>query len=179
MSYLLRMFQKEFVIPENAVNISGTLEICADTVYLASLNDTEIGRTVELFTVETLPLTPVNGPNTLTVLVGNLATSSGTPETNPTGLIYKLTVNYEAPPSPGTPTPSPTPTPTASPSPSPTAAPTVAPTVAPTPNPDEEGNSLSVGRIIGIAIFALIDLLLIVLLVYLVWKFYVNRERGL
>jgi hypothetical protein len=35
------------------------------------------------------------------------------------------------------------------------------------------------GRVIGIAVFALIDLLLIALLIYLVRKFYFGRDRQL
>jgi len=88
------------------------------------------------------------------------------------------------------PTPSPTPTPPLAPTPTPTVAPPTTPTPAitlvplptptptpalgptPTPTPQETKTSLSTGRVIGLAIFGVVDAVLVGLLVYFAWKFF-------
>ncbi|MFC1847719.1 hypothetical protein ACFLXV_00190 [Chloroflexota bacterium] len=82
-------------------------------------------------------------------------------------------------------TPVPTPTPTASPTPEPTLIPT--PVITPGPTPvvtpiptapphPEESSSVNMGKIIGVALFSMVDLILIGLLIYLVWRFFLRPE---
>lgn len=78
-------------------------------------------------------------------------------------------------PSP-TPLPSPTETPPLpSPSPEATPAPTVAPPATPTPTPPPP--TLNIGRLVGLIIFGIVDLILVLVLVYVVWKL-LSRRRS-
>jgi hypothetical protein len=81
-----------------------------------------------------------------------------------------------------TPTPSPTPTPIPTPTPSPEATPspqpTPEPTLAPaTPTPTPPPVSLNIGRLVGLIIFGIVDLLLIALVAWLVWRL-LSRRRS-
>jgi len=62
---------------------------------------------------------------------------------------------------PSTPTPTPTPTP---------------PTTTPTPTPQETKTSLNMGRVIGLAIFSIVDAVLIGVLLYMAWRFFARRQ---
>lgn len=87
---------------------------------------------------------------------------------------------------PPTPTPSPTPIPTPTPAPTPEPAPT--PTVAPSPMPTmapiptlaptpQVTTSVNWGKIMGLVIFGVVDMILIGLLIYLLWRFFVRPEE--
>jgi len=104
-----RKFTRDFTVPPGATNISGTLLITADNAYKAYLTTTSgttaIGSDGIVWgdsdgkhywpTAESYPIYPEVGSNTLEVVVRNWSQSGGTWSTNPTGLIYKLTVEYE------------------------------------------------------------------------------------
>jgi hypothetical protein len=89
-----------------------------------------------------------------------------------------------------TPTPSPTPVPTPIPTsmptstPIPTLAPTATPSTTPTAAPiltppptSQKTTSLSLGKIIGLAIFSIVDIILVALLIYLIWRFFIRPEE--
>lgn len=81
-----------------------------------------------------------------------------------------------------TPTPSPTPTPIPTPTPSPEATtspqPTPEPTLPPaTPTPTPPPVSLNIGRLVGLIIFGIVDLLLIALVAWLGWRL-LRRRRS-
>jgi hypothetical protein len=115
----------------------------------------------------------------VTFLIGDhYAMETGTWETG-LNLVLNLTASSTAIPTPS-PTPSETPTPTITPlpttTPSPTPGPTLTPTPGPTPTPTPAPKApLNVGRIIGLTIFGIIDILLIGALAYLVWRFFIRR----
>ena len=94
-----------------------------------------------------------------------------------------LSSSSALPPTPSpspTKTPTSTPTPTPSPSPIPTIAPTQVPTVAPviTPAPTPQAtNSANIGKIIGLTIFGIVDVLLVGLLIYLTWRFFLKPKE--
>lgn len=104
----------------------------------------------------------------------HLTTETGTWETG-LNLVLNLTASSTATPIPPpmtseTPTFTITPMPTTTPSSTP--GPTLTPTLTPTPAPKAP---LNVGRIIGLTIFGILDILLIVALAYLVWRFFIRR----
>lgn len=87
----------------------------------------------------------------------------------------ELNLTASIPPTP-TPKPSPTITPTATPTPTPTSAPTI--TLAPTPTPTPTaapGAGINVGRVVGLVILGILDVLLVGLLAYLLSRF--SRRR--
>lgn len=107
----------------------------------------------------------------VTFLIGGYqAKETGTWETG-LNLVLNLTASSIAPPTP-TPIPSETPTPTLTPVPTATPSPTLSPAPTATPAPK---SSLNVGRIIGLAVFGIFDILLIGALVYLVRRFFIRR----
>ncbi len=107
----------------------------------------------------------------VTFLIGNYtAEETGTWETG-LNLVLNLTASSTATPTPS-PTPSETPTPTLTPLPTTTPSPTPGPTPTPTPAPKA---SLNVGRITGLAVFGIFDILLIGALVYLIRRFFIRR----
>ncbi len=71
-------------------------------------------------------------------------------------------------------TPPPTPTPITAPTPSPITTP--APTIAPAPTP-QKTSSVNLGKIIGLIFFGVVDVILIGLLIYLVWRFLMRPEE--
>jgi len=94
-----------------------------------------------------------------------------------------LTASTAPPPTP-TPSPTPIPTPTPAPTPEPTPTPTVAPgpmpTIAPIPTlaPTPQGTtSVNLGKVVGLVIFGVVDMILIGLLIYLLWRFFVRTEE--
>jgi len=101
-----RLFTRNFVIPSNAVNITGTLMMMtADNAEEVYLNSILIGSDGEVYgpfvdnqewnTIETFSdLNLLPGTNTLEVMVRNYAWLGG-PEANPTGLIYKMDYQYQ------------------------------------------------------------------------------------
>lgn len=101
-----RLFHDDFTIPAGAYNISATLTITSDNaeeVYLNGVfvdSDGEVqGSPVdnhEWSTVIDLSLTPQAGANSLDIIVRNYPGSSSATG-NPTGLIFKLVINYDLP----------------------------------------------------------------------------------
>lgn len=90
-----------------------------------------------------------------------------------------LTASTAPPPTP-TPLPTPIPTPTPEPTPTPTVAPSPMPTIAPIPTlaPTPQGTtSVNLGKIVGLVIFGVVDMILIGLLIYLLWRFFVRPEE--
>lgn len=90
-----------------------------------------------------------------------------------------LTASTAPPPTP-TPSPTPIPTPTPEPTPTPTVAPSPMPTIAPIPTlaPTPQGTtSVNLGKVIGLVIFGVADMILIGLLIYLLWRFFVRPEE--
>ena len=107
----------------------------------------------------------------VTFLIGSYqAKETGTWETG-LNLVLNLTASSTVTSTPS-PTPSGTPTPTITPPPTTTPSPTPSPTLTPTPAPK---TPLNIGRIIGLTIFGIFDILLIGALVYLVWRFFIRR----
>ncbi|TET40912.1 MAG: hypothetical protein E3J66_06135, partial [Dehalococcoidia bacterium] len=104
-----RKFTRDFTVPPGATNISGTLLITADNAYKAYLTTTsgttDIGSDGQVWGAgdynnywsvpEPYTIYPEVGSNTLEVVMRNWAQGGGTWGSNPTGLIYKLTVTYE------------------------------------------------------------------------------------
>ncbi len=92
-------FAKSFTIP--GTPLSAVLEVLVDNSYSGSLNTfTTIGDSTEnnFGAIDTynIPDTDlINGTNILSFSVKNWALAGSTPQTNPAGLAYKLTVNYE------------------------------------------------------------------------------------
>lgn len=120
----LRLFTRDFTLPGDAYNITASIEIAGDNAYDIELNGAPVGSTVAPFVygcplywdiypgdpywtglypfqaTTTYPLSPVAGTNTLEIVVRNwpLEGGSGSEGTeNPTGLIYKLVINYDVP----------------------------------------------------------------------------------
>jgi hypothetical protein len=90
-----------------------------------------------------------------------------------------LTASTAPPPTP-TPSPTPIPTPTPEPTPTPTVAPSPMPTIAPIPTlaPTPQGTtSVNWGKVVGLVIFGIVDMILIGLLIYLLWRFFVRPEE--
>ena len=90
-----------------------------------------------------------------------------------------LTASTAPPPTP-TPSPTPIPTPTPEPTPTPTVAPSPMPTIAPIPTlaPTPQGTtSVNLGKVVGLVIFGVVDMILIGLLIYLLWRFFVRPEE--
>ncbi|MCX8189691.1 MAG: putative metal-binding motif-containing protein [Candidatus Diapherotrites archaeon] len=101
-----RLFEREFELPVCAINLSGKLSITSDNAEEAYLNGALIGHDGEIDgpftddqewnTVWDYPLTGLQpGKNKLQVIVRNYAMAGSTPQTNPTGLIYKAEISYE------------------------------------------------------------------------------------
>lgn len=99
-----RLFTRNFSVPSNAVNLSGTLQITADNAEEVELNGTPVGTDGEVYgpfidnhewaTILSHAVSPQPGTNTLEVMVRNYAGSSS-PTNNPTGLIYKMDYEYQ------------------------------------------------------------------------------------
>jgi hypothetical protein len=90
-----------------------------------------------------------------------------------------LTASTAPPPTP-TPSPTPIPTPTPEPTPTPTVAPSPMPTIAPTPTlaPTPQGTtSVNWGKVVGLVIFGVVDMILIGLLIYLLYRFFIRPEE--
>jgi hypothetical protein len=98
-----------------------------------------------------------------------------------------LTTYTYRPPEP-TPTPATTTTVTPTPQPQPTVTPTPIPTIAPTPTPtmpplitppptQPATKSLNIGKVIGLTFFSIVDVILIGLLIYLLWRFFIRPEQ--
>jgi hypothetical protein len=102
-----REFKKEFTLPSNAVNISGSIDITSDNAEELYINGSFIGSDGEVYgpfhddyewsTVLTYNVSDQlqTGNNVLTVVVRNYAQSGGSATSNPTGLIYKLSITYD------------------------------------------------------------------------------------
>ncbi len=118
-----RLFTRGFTLPDNAYNISATIEIAADNAYAVSCNGAPVGDsglsgstnanggvdTVDVVTwgsgpfpfqsTSTHTFTPIAGTNELEILARNWPGSSGgTGEggsDNPAGLLYKVVVTYD------------------------------------------------------------------------------------
>jgi hypothetical protein len=94
-----------------------------------------------------------------------------------------LTASTAPPPTPTpspTPIPTPTPAPTSEPTPTPTVVPSPMPTIAPIPTlaPTPQGTtSVNLGKVVGLVIFGVVDMILIGLLIYLLWRFFVRTEE--
>lgn len=118
-----------------------------------------------------------NDGTPITFKIGDFdAIETGTWETG-LNLILNLTASSAAMPTPTpleTVTPPETPMPTATPLPTASPSTTPAPTPTPTPTPPSKA-PLNIGRVVGLALFGLFDVLLIGLLVYLVWRFYIRK----
>jgi hypothetical protein len=176
-TWSFRKFEESFAIPADAFDLSSTLEITADYGYNVQLNDIEIGADIITSSIETITIEPVIGENTLNILVHNPGRWGASRQENPTGLIYKLTVAYYTFPIPPS-SPTPTPLPTISPTPvlTPTPTPPLTPPRTPTSTPGE-ASSLDMGKILGIAILSIADVLLIGLLIWLVWRFFLQPKE--
>jgi hypothetical protein len=89
-------FTRTFDLTSTATPV--VLEISADNTFSASINGKLIGSDSSEFNYTTVHAYTVDpsvfnvGSNTLTVTVTNLAMSGGTTETNPAGLLYKLSI---------------------------------------------------------------------------------------
>jgi hypothetical protein len=104
-----RRFEDVFTLPCAAYNISAAdgLQATSDNAEEFYLNGDFVGSDGEVQgpfvddyewnTVIFYPVSPQPGENTLDFIVRNYAQSGGTPSSNPTGLIYALTVDYELP----------------------------------------------------------------------------------
>jgi hypothetical protein len=108
-----RLFNDNFNIPDNAENIRGTIEIAGDNAYEFYLNGMLVATTADFSTSAPVygawpgngsqspftstahfDITPVMGDNTLTFVLRNW---DNTGSTNPSGLTYKVTLNYDTP----------------------------------------------------------------------------------
>jgi hypothetical protein len=113
----------------------------------------------------------------VTFIIGNYyAFETGTWET---GLNISLSLTASTTLSPtitpvSTPTPIPTPTMTP-PTPTPPIIPTSASTLTPTPAPP--GTQINTGRLVGLIIFGIVAILLMAVLIFLVWRFFLRREK--
>jgi hypothetical protein len=103
-----RLFHDEFMIDASAFNITGTVTATADNAEEVYLNSTFVGNdgpvddtgyrdTYEWRTEIDYDLTPYlnAGTNELEFIVRNYAQSGGTDQSNPTGLIYEVNINYD------------------------------------------------------------------------------------
>lgn len=107
-----RLFSDGFTLPADATVTSATLSYAADNAATVYLNDAQItstnGATDDVYgptpaggpqnfaAATNATFTPVAGDNTLKFVVRNWSTDPSTP-TNPTGLLYKATINYCVP----------------------------------------------------------------------------------
>lgn len=89
-------FTKSFTIPENAVHVTGQIQIAADDVYELYLNGVPVGSRGDTGIVSSFDLTPLHlGNNTLKIRVLGLPEGpTFTPYTNPAGLIYQASVSF-------------------------------------------------------------------------------------
>jgi hypothetical protein len=107
-------FKREFSLPADAYNISGTLKITADNAYAVSLNGSSVGSdgpvdkigpdALQWSTVEEYTLSGLKpGNNVLLIRAINFIpnpaepTNYGTFDSNPAGLIFRLDVTYDVP----------------------------------------------------------------------------------
>ncbi len=103
-----RWFQGEMTLPCTAYNISATvLQATSDNAEEFYLNGVLVGSDGEVQgpfiddsewnTIINYSISPQPGVNTLDFIVRNYAMPGGGPTSNPTGLIYRTTVDYEVP----------------------------------------------------------------------------------
>jgi hypothetical protein len=104
-------FRKLFILPDNAININGTISITADNAYELYFNDEFIGKdgyvssppitheedpqNVERWeTIETYNIKPKPGLNEIRIIAVNYR-GWVDPYTNPAGVIYRADIFYE------------------------------------------------------------------------------------
>lgn len=104
-----RKFTKTFTLCEGAYNIQADVKVAAnsDNAEEVWFNGEVVGRDGEIEgpfidnhewnTITSYSITPVEGTNTLTFIVRNYAQAGGTPQSNPTGLIFDANVSYDCP----------------------------------------------------------------------------------
>jgi len=178
-----RKFERSFTlqVPDDATNFSGILEIAGDNTYTVYCNGVNVGSDSDVFSVETWSLPLVRGDNILTIVVKNTPQDRSLTFSNPTGVIYRLTAGYDVPPEvvpTSSPTTGPTPTPTVTPTPtsSAPAGPTTSP-ARPTASPASvpaHTDGWSTSQTLGVLFFGMVDVILIGLFVYLIWRFFVH-----
>lgn len=92
-----KVFSRVFTIEQNTPIVDATLEIAVDNIYEVFVNGQSVGSdagewnfsTLDIITIPASAL--VVGPNTISFLVKNSGVADSTIETNPAGLLYKLT----------------------------------------------------------------------------------------
>lgn len=101
-----RLFSDVIEIPSCATNITGSLIVTSDNAEEVYLNEVLLGTDGEVQGVSHddqewntilnyLSITGLQaGTNTLKIIVRNYAYNTNSPTVNPTGLIYKATINY-------------------------------------------------------------------------------------
>lgn len=104
-----RWFHHEFTIPCTAYNVDEVVDLSAtsDNAEEVYFNGAYVGSDGEVqgpfvddrewSTIIDYPIYPQPGTNALDFIVRNYGMTQGTPTSNPTGLIYKATINYEIP----------------------------------------------------------------------------------
>lgn len=90
-----KVFVKEFTL--DAVPLTASIELAADNGFILNVNGVEVvnelGNEFNYGMPKTYSITNlVSGKNTIRLTVKNFAMVEGTPETNPAGVLYKLTV---------------------------------------------------------------------------------------
>jgi hypothetical protein len=108
-----RLFKEDFNIPDDAIDISGTIEIAGDNAYEFYLNGEKVASTaafvpsapvygswsgsgsqVPFTSIASYSISPKKGNNTLMFVLRNWNNNGAA---NPSGLIYKVTVQYDMP----------------------------------------------------------------------------------
>jgi len=111
------------------------------------------------------------GSNIFLNLLASVAPVS-TPTSIPTPTPTPTPAPTASPPT-ATPSPTPTPTPTLISTLTPTPIQTIVPMYTPTPVP-QTTNSVNLGKIIGLTFFSIVDVILVGLLIYLIWRFFMR-----
>ena len=91
------LFKKSVEIPDCAENIQGVLDITTDNIYDVSIGNSVVGQDGNWQDVETYDVSQYlsTGTQYLLFQTENEALSNGNPTSNPAGLIYKLTIDYD------------------------------------------------------------------------------------
>jgi hypothetical protein len=93
-----------FSLPDNATNITGSLQITVDNAYRVRLNGAIVGSDGQLdrrgrdeswMSIETYSIRPVSGVNTLRVRAVDYHCTCSMPYDNPAGIIFRADISYE------------------------------------------------------------------------------------
>jgi hypothetical protein len=88
-------FQREFSLPDDISDVTGTIQVSSDDVYSLSINGELIADEVNAVrTTNTYPFTPEPGYNIIEFTVYNILEFGVDPDNNPAGILYRADISY-------------------------------------------------------------------------------------